>query len=168
MVERITSRRSTLRTMPVSRGEQSPSASGSEDVLRVARPPRPRTGPDRPDRPKPTAKGMCGSPRHKICTASLDNAPLIDGFGRQLFSDAPVAFSIHRFTQRIRLGCSVRLPFFSDHVRLVRHSIGIERCRECHFGRWVRFAISRAPGPRTAAPQIKPARRPLVINLRRP
>ena len=25
-------------------------------------------------------KGMCGSPRHKFCTASLDNAPLIDGF----------------------------------------------------------------------------------------
>jgi len=23
---------------------------------------------------------MCGSPRHKFCTASLDNAPLIDGF----------------------------------------------------------------------------------------
>jgi hypothetical protein len=23
---------------------------------------------------------MCGSPSHKICTASLDNAPLIDGF----------------------------------------------------------------------------------------
>src|SRR5271165_3845511 len=23
---------------------------------------------------------MCGSPRHKFCTASLDNAPLINGF----------------------------------------------------------------------------------------
>ena len=35
-----------------------------------------------PDRPKPTAKGMCGNPLHKICTASLDNLPLIDGFVR--------------------------------------------------------------------------------------
>ena len=26
---------------------------------------------------------MCGSPRHKICTASLDNRPLIDGFVQQ-------------------------------------------------------------------------------------
>ena len=25
-------------------------------------------------------RGCAGSPRHKICTASLDNAPLIDGF----------------------------------------------------------------------------------------
>ena len=39
---------------------------------------------DRPYRPKPTAKGMCGSPRHKICTASLDYAPLIDGFIRRI------------------------------------------------------------------------------------
>src|SRR5208337_3649778 len=26
---------------------------------------------------------MCGNPRHKICTASLDNRPLIDGFVRR-------------------------------------------------------------------------------------
>ena len=35
---------STLRTLPALREEHSPSASGSEDVLRVARPTRPRTG----------------------------------------------------------------------------------------------------------------------------
>src|SRR5208337_3840208 len=44
MVERITSRRSTLRTLPALRGGNSPSASGSEDVLRGARPDRPRIG----------------------------------------------------------------------------------------------------------------------------
>ncbi len=35
---------------------------------------------DRPDRPKPTAKGMSERPRLKFCTASPDNAPLMDGF----------------------------------------------------------------------------------------
>ncbi len=35
---------------------------------------------DRPDRPKPTAEGMCESVRHKFCTASLDYTPLINGF----------------------------------------------------------------------------------------
>jgi len=35
---------------------------------------------DRPDRPKPTAEGMRESLRHKFCTASLDYAPLINGF----------------------------------------------------------------------------------------
>ena len=35
---------------------------------------------DGPDPPTPTAKGMCGSPRRMICTASLDNGLLIDGF----------------------------------------------------------------------------------------
>jgi hypothetical protein len=38
LVERITSRRLTRRTLPPWRETNSPSSSGSEDVLRVARP----------------------------------------------------------------------------------------------------------------------------------
>ncbi len=76
-----------FRTLPVSRGSNLPRpwaqrmCCGSDDQLVGGQ------VPDRPDRPKPTAKGMCGSPRHKICTASLDIGPLIDGFVRRLSAD---------------------------------------------------------------------------------
>jgi len=30
---------------------------------------------------------MCGNPRRKICTASLDTGLLIDGFARRIFAD---------------------------------------------------------------------------------
>ena len=80
MVERITSRRSTLRTLPALREEALPrpraqrmcrgvhteSSAGRSEMGKIDRSRRRR--------------GCAGALRHKICTASLDNRPLIDGF----------------------------------------------------------------------------------------
>jgi len=51
---------------------------------------------------------MCGNPRRKICTASLDTGLLIDGFARRIFADfAHLAARIPMLLHAVRI----------DHVR---------------------------------------------------
>ena len=84
---------------------------------------------------------MCGSPRHKICTASLDNRPLIDGFVLRLFCPfhaarqaPPDAITVSRLVCRVGIPCPTQaslsrqlaaLPFIAaTHLhlaRLIRH-----------------------------------------------
>ena len=80
MVERITSRRSTLRTLPALREEALP----RPRAQRMCRGVHTESSADRSemgqiDRSR-RRRGCAGALRHKICTASLDNRPLIDGF----------------------------------------------------------------------------------------
>ena len=79
MVERITSRRSTLRTLPALREEALP----RPRAQRMCRGVHTESSADRSemgqiDRSR-RRRGCAGALRHKICTASLDNRPLIDG-----------------------------------------------------------------------------------------
>src|SRR5271157_4080079 len=80
MVERITSRRSTLRTLPALREEALP----RPRAQRMCRGVHTESSADRSEMGKidrsRRRRGCAGAPRHKICTASLDNRPLIDGF----------------------------------------------------------------------------------------
>ena len=85
MVERITSRRSTLRTLPALREEALP----RPRAQRMCRGVHTESSADRSemgqiDRSR-RRRGCAGALRHKICTASLDNRPLIDGFVLALF-----------------------------------------------------------------------------------
>ena len=80
MVERITSRRSTLRTLPALREEALPRPRAQRMCCGV----HTESSADRSemgqiDRSR-RRRGCAGALRHKICTASLDNRPLIDGF----------------------------------------------------------------------------------------
>src|SRR5208282_5130976 len=80
MVERITSRRSTLHTLPALREE----ALARPRAQRMCRGVHTEASADRSemgqiDRSR-RRRGCAGALRHKICTASLDNRPLIDGF----------------------------------------------------------------------------------------
>ena len=82
MVERITSRRSMLRTLPALREEALP----RPRAQRMCRGVHTESSADRSemgqiDRSR-RRRGCAGALRHKICTASLDNRPLIDGFAR--------------------------------------------------------------------------------------
>src|SRR5271157_2238003 len=80
MVERITSRRSTLRTLPALREEALP----RPRAQRMCRGVHTESSADRSEMGKidrsRRRRGCAGALRHKICTASLDNRPLIDGF----------------------------------------------------------------------------------------
>jgi len=80
MVERITSRRSTLRTLPALREEALP----RPWAQRMCRGVHTESSADRSEMGKidrsRRRRGCAGALRHKICTASLDNRPLIDGF----------------------------------------------------------------------------------------
>src|SRR6516162_10580923 len=80
MVERITSRRLTLRTLPVSRRSNLPRP-WAQRMCAGCTPGSRRTG-QRSARSTEAdgERGCAGHPLHKICTASLDNGPLIDGF----------------------------------------------------------------------------------------
>src|SRR5271165_3380539 len=80
MVERITSRRLTLRTLPALREEALPRPRAQRMCCGV----HTESSADRSemgqiDRSR-RRRGCAGALRHKICTASLDNRPLIDGF----------------------------------------------------------------------------------------
>src|SRR5450759_1920593 len=85
MVERITSRRSTLRTLPALREEALP----RPWAQRMCRGVHTESSADRSEMGKidrsRRRRGCAGALRHKICTASLDNRPLIDGFVPPLF-----------------------------------------------------------------------------------
>ena len=85
MVERITSRRSTLRTLPALREEALPRPRAQRMCCGV----HTESSADRSEMGKidrsRRRRGCAGAPRHKICTASLDNRPLIDGFVSALF-----------------------------------------------------------------------------------
>jgi len=78
MVERITSRRSTLRTQPALREEALP----RPRAQRMCRGVHTESSADRSEMGKidrsRRRRGCAGAPRHKICTASLDTGPLID------------------------------------------------------------------------------------------
>src|SRR5208337_5618547 len=80
MVERITSRRSTLRTLPALREEALPRPWAQRMCCGV----HTESSADRSEMGKidrsRRRRGCAGALRHKICTASLDNRPLIDGF----------------------------------------------------------------------------------------
>src|SRR5271157_892534 len=80
MVERITSRRSTLRTLPALREEALPRPRAQRMCCGV----HTESSADRSEMGKidrsRRRRGCAGALRHKICTASLDNRPLIDGF----------------------------------------------------------------------------------------
>src|SRR5271157_1745079 len=80
MVERITSRRSTLRTLPALREEALP----RPRAQRMCRGVHTESSADRSEMGKidrsRRRSGCAGALRHKICTASLVNRPLIDGF----------------------------------------------------------------------------------------
>src|SRR5271166_2185886 len=80
MVERITSRSANASYTAGIEGASSPSASGSEDVLRVARPPRPRTGLRWARSTEADGEGdvreACDT---ESAPAALDKGPLIDG-----------------------------------------------------------------------------------------
>src|SRR5271157_2470641 len=83
MVERITSRRSTLRTLPALREEALPRPWAQRMCCGV----HTESSADRSEMGKidrsRRRRGCAGALRHKICTASLDNRPLIDGFDRR-------------------------------------------------------------------------------------
>src|SRR5271167_4837770 len=80
MVERITSRRLTLRTLPALREEALPRPRAQRMCCGV----HTESSADRSEMGKidrsRRRRGCAGALRHKICTASLDNRPLIDGF----------------------------------------------------------------------------------------
>src|SRR5208337_3560649 len=80
MVERITSRRSTLRTLPALREEALPRPWAQRMCCGV----HTESSADRSEMGKidrsRRRRGCAGALRHKICTASLDTRPLIDGF----------------------------------------------------------------------------------------
>src|SRR5208337_1281249 len=80
MVERITSRRSTLRTLPALREQALPRPRAQRMCCGV----HTESSADRSEMGKidrsRRRRGCAGALRHKICTASLDNRPLIDGF----------------------------------------------------------------------------------------
>src|SRR5271157_427940 len=80
MVERITSRRSTLHTLPALREEALPRPRAQRMCCGV----HTESSADRSEMGKidrsRRRRGCAGALRHKICTASLDNRPLIDGF----------------------------------------------------------------------------------------
>src|SRR5271157_5625006 len=98
MVERITSRRSTLRTLPALREEALPRPRAQRMCCGV----HTESSADRSEMGKidrsRRRRGCAGALRHKICTASLDNRPLIDGFVLALFASSPVpSHRIHSF-----------------------------------------------------------------------
>src|SRR5271167_459459 len=80
MVERITSRRLTLRTLPALREEALPRPRAQRMCCGV----HTESSADRSEMGKidrsRRRRGCAGALRHKICTASLDNRHLIDGF----------------------------------------------------------------------------------------
>src|SRR5271157_2178726 len=84
MVERITSRRLTLCTLPALRGSNLPRPRAQRMCCGV----HTESSADRSEMGKidrsRRRRGCAGALRHKICTASLDNAPLIDGFVSQI------------------------------------------------------------------------------------
>src|SRR5271157_5804494 len=79
MVERITSRRSTLRTLPALREEALPRPWAQRMCCGV----HTESSADRSEMGKidrsRRRRGCAGALRHKICTASLDKRPVIDG-----------------------------------------------------------------------------------------
>ena len=110
MVERITSRRSTLRTLPALREEALPRPRAQRMCCGV----HTESSADRSemgqiDRSR-RRRGCAGALRHKICTASLDNRPLIDGFVLALFYHRwlpPFGFTGHHpFASRFTLHAS--------------------------------------------------------------
>src|SRR5271166_2716791 len=85
MVERITSRRLTLCTLPALRGSNLPRPRAQRMCCGVyTESSADRSEMGKIDRSR-RRRGCAGALRHKICTASLDNAPLIDGFVLALF-----------------------------------------------------------------------------------
>jgi len=80
VLERITSRRLTLRTLPALREQALPRPRAREDVLRVAQPPRPRTGLRWARSTEADGEGdvreACDT---ESAPAALDKGPLIDG-----------------------------------------------------------------------------------------
>ena len=102
MVERITSRRSTLRTPPALREEALPRPRAQRMCCGV----HTESSADRSEMGKidrsRRRRGCAGALRHKICTASLDNRPLIDGFVLAL--SYPRRLPPCRFTAAFR-GC---------------------------------------------------------------
>ena len=116
MVERITSRRSTLRTLPALREEALPRPRAQRMCCGV----HTESSADRSemgqiDRSR-RRRGCAGALRHKICTASLDNRPLIDGFVLALFC-------LHQFAPFDLLA-----TMLSPHAS--RPTSGIRSCRK--------------------------------------
>ena len=95
MVERITSRRLTLWTLPALRGSNLPRPQAQRMCCGV----HTESSADRSemgqiDRSR-RRRGCAGALPHKICTASLDNRPLIDGFVRAEFPHRAVPLVWH-------------------------------------------------------------------------
>ena len=122
MVERITSRRLTLCTLPALRGSNLPRPQAQRMCCGV----HTESSADRSemgqiDRSR-RRRGCAGALRHKICTASLDNAPLIDGFVRR-FSYTATRFRLLRWplTTLLLPPATRHSPLFrADAVRSIR------------------------------------------------